>query len=161
MMRKFNQLDNTQESNLADLLPPIESDEDISNFLSVIENYVDDYCALAQLNLKQELEHLTRGILHGIDSIFPQGISKKKLLKEGAWDTSKELLGWVFNGISKTIQLLPDKMLKLVHIITMHLRKGYISNKDLEKVHGKIRHATIAMPWINELLTPINEALEK
>ena len=142
-------------------LPPITSDEDIANFLKVIENYVDDYCALAQPNSLAELEHLTRGILHGIDSIFPDGISVKKLLKEGAWDTSKELLGWLFDGISKTIQLPKEKLDKLVHIISSHLRQGYIVHKELERAHGKIRHATIAMPWTNGLLTPINTALSK
>ena len=79
MMANSNQLENIQHSNLSNILLSIMLDENISNFLSVIENYIDIYCILVQLNSKLELEYLTRRILHSIDSIFPKGISKKKL----------------------------------------------------------------------------------
>jgi hypothetical protein len=42
-------------------------------------------------------------------------ISLKKLVTEGEgiWDTVKEILGWIFNGLERTIQLPPKKVTSL------------------------------------------------
>ena len=71
MMKNFNQSEIIENINVSNWLLPIKSDNDGSNFLTVIENYVDDYCTL-------ELEHLIRGIIHGIDLIFSQWNFKEK-----------------------------------------------------------------------------------
>ena len=110
---------------------------------------------------EQHLRHLTRGILQGIESKFPEGISIKKLEQEGIWNVKKELLGWMFNGIERTIQLPAEKLNKLATMITTALRQGCITHKNLQKLHGKLRHVNIAMPWANGLLSPGNEALGK
>ena len=80
---------------------------------------------LIQCTDKTELQRLTRCILHAITSAFSKAeetgsimgppISPKKLEEEeGAWETRKEILGWLLDGIQKTIQLPPDKCDKLL-----------------------------------------------
>ena len=44
-------------------------------------------------------------------------ILQKKLLEEGLWETRKEILGWTFDGIQRTIKLAPHKCKKLIQII--------------------------------------------
>jgi hypothetical protein len=36
-------------------------------------------------------------------------ISTKKLIEEGTWETRKEILGWMLDGITKTISLPQPK----------------------------------------------------
>ena len=63
--------------NLLELLL-IKSDKDIKDFLRGIENYVDNYWALAQPYLVVDLEYLTRGILCRIGLMFLDRVSAKK-----------------------------------------------------------------------------------
>ena len=44
-------------------------------------------------------------------------ISKQKLSQEGLWETRKEILGWMFDGIQRTIELAPKKCEKLQQTI--------------------------------------------
>jgi hypothetical protein len=80
-----------------------------AKFVHLIEVYVDDFIQLAQTTDPQQLEHLSRAILHAIHSVFPppavtghageDPVSIKKLKQgDGLWATRKELLGWVFYG---------------------------------------------------------------
>ena len=50
MMKNFNQSEITKNIDVSNLLLPIESDDDVSNFLIVIENYINNYYTLAQPN---------------------------------------------------------------------------------------------------------------
>ena len=47
-------------------------------------------------------------------SIMGPPISPKKLEEEGTWEKRKEILGWLLDGIQKTIQLPSDKCDKLI-----------------------------------------------
>ena len=129
--------------------------------LTLMEVYVDDFIAVCQAKTIEELRHATRSLLHGIDSIFPNGISIKKLLKEGKWEARKEILGWLFDGIARTMQLPNEKIAKTKAGIKKHIRRGCISNKELERLNGYLRHAALAMPWANGLFAPINNTLTK
>ena len=74
------------------------------------------------------LTHFLREILHGVHYISPSPpnitkhqvqdpISQKKLAKvEGTWKTLKEILGWIIDGANFTLQLMPDKCKKIVHL---------------------------------------------
>ena len=90
----------------------------------LLEVYMDDFISLAQAVTKEELLHFTRAILHGIHMVFPppgkgddpvnEPISLKKLKQgDGCWDTQKEILGWLFDGLTKCMQLPPAKVKKI------------------------------------------------
>ena len=90
------------------------------NFLHLIEVYIDDFIQLTQCSNPAQLQHLSRAILHSIHSIFPpptitggnkeDPIALKKLQQgDGIWDTCKEILGWIFDGLQCCIELPQDK----------------------------------------------------
>ena len=55
----------------------------------------------------------------------------QKLEEEGAWETRKEIIGWLLDGIQKTIQLPPDKCDKLIKILSELSRKMFATVKKL------------------------------
>ena len=80
----------------------------------LLEVYVDDFIAAAQARSPEELTHIARALLHAIHDVFPEGllspddqpVSIKKVLKgEARWSVIKEILGWMFNGETKSIRL--------------------------------------------------------
>ena len=101
--------------------------EAAANFVNLVEVFVDDYIGATNNGSLQHLTNLSRAMLHGIHSIFPppahsghQGgdpISQKKLKQdEGRWASTKEILGWIVNGLNFTIQLTPEKSYELVEL---------------------------------------------
>lgn len=145
---------------LPEKLPPtLNHDIPPEKLLQMFEVYVDDFLAIIQAASLDELKKFTRAFLWGIESIFPEGISIAKLEKEGRWDPVKEILGWIFDGVARTMRLPNEKLTKIVAAIKQHLRAHHIEHKELERLNGKLRHAAMAMPWANGLFHPINKAL--
>ena len=70
-----------------------------------------------------ELRHISRALLHGIDSIFPDGVLLSKLDKEGKWSTIKEILGWIFDRVARTMRLSEAKLEKIKQSIKQVLQK--------------------------------------
>ena len=137
-----------------------------------LEVYVDDFCALAQTTNVRELRHISRALLHSIHEVFPppaisgrgedDSISEKKLREgEGAWDTRKELLGWIFDGVARCIELPRAKVDHMDGAIREALRAGGIRWKDYERLLGKIRHASIGVPGSGGLFSPLNMVLRE
>jgi len=90
------------------------------SLLRLLEVYVDDFIGLAQATSTDQLLHFTCAVLHGIHHIFPpalitnkcddEPIALKKLLKgNGCWATTKEILGWTVDGVSRSISLPIEK----------------------------------------------------
>ncbi len=77
----------------------------------LLEVYVDNFISLINPITRKQVEHVARGILHGIHDVFPPSkdntkdpISAKKLQKgEGTFETIKCLLGFDFDRVNKTI----------------------------------------------------------
>jgi len=98
----------------------ISSDESLHlEALHLMEVYMDDFIGLAQALSKSKLIQFTRSILHSIHMVFLPSIPEEnqdnepialKKLKQGdsMWDTKKEFLRWLFNGIGRHIQLPTD-----------------------------------------------------
>ena len=102
------------------LLPPTTLAELVDRLLTV---FIDDFYHL--LAIKGEpsdaIEKATRALFHSIHAIFPppavtghvngkDPMSQKKLEKGDAkWQWEKELLGFLFNGLQRTVQLPKDK----------------------------------------------------
>jgi hypothetical protein len=87
-------------------------------------------------------------------------VSIKKLKQgDGLWATRKELLGWVFDGAKRCIELPPDKVLKLTSELHSMARRHRVRRKDFEQIRGRLRHACIGIPAGKGLMGPIDAAL--
>ena len=73
------------------------------------EVFCDNFIHMAQTSDTTQLPHLSRALLHGIHSMFPQPqvsghngkdkISKNKLESgKDKWAVRKEVLGWMVDG---------------------------------------------------------------
>jgi hypothetical protein len=134
--------------------------------LHLFEVFVDDYVALIQADSTTAVRHYTRALLHAIHQIFPRAnpgqeaedpVSQKKLIrdKEGVWATRKEILGWIIDGVVRTIELPPDKIDKMTTAIAAVLRRKHCQKKKLQSLLGKLNHAAFGIPAGRGLLQPL------
>jgi len=146
-------------------LPQIEQ-IDSDSMTKLLEVYMDDFIGLAQALLMGELMHFTRAVLSGIHTIFPppgptddqndKPISVKKLQQgDGQWDTQKEILGLLFDGITKCMKLPMEKVTKIWKTLLQITWVKCIRLGELEKLNGKLMHATIRIPNGQGLLSPL------
>ena len=141
-----------------------------TNLNQLLEVYMDDFIGLVQSNNHPSLLHFSRAILHGIHSVFPppsithhsgaDPISEKKLeAGDGLWEVRKEILGWIFDGVKRTIELPPEKVAKMIDAIQTAKRQGWLGRKAFESLRGKLRHATMGLPEGRAILLPLDQAL--
>ena len=79
---------------------------------------------------RQILDHVTNSVMCGIHDVFPQEeneedvpiLLKKLLQQDGVWDTVKDLLGFVFNGVDHTMWLSEGKREALIETLSTWLR---------------------------------------
>jgi hypothetical protein len=132
--------------------------------------YIDDFIQLAQTTDRNQLTHLSRAMLHAIHSVFPppgitghsgeDPISIKKLTQgDGLWDVRKEILGWIFDGARRCIELPAAKIEQITAEIHRTTRRTAIPRKQFEKLRGRLRHACIGIPAGKGLMGPIDAAL--
>ena len=145
--------------------------KDSASFLHLLEVYVDDFIQIVQSNDPNVLRHCSRAVLHAIHSVFPppaitghngeDPISIKKLKElEGLWEVRKEILGWVFDGATRCIELSATKQKAILAELKTVLRiKNGVPFKRVEKLTGKLRHAAIGIPGGKGLFGPINKLL--
>jgi len=142
---------------------------DLTKLLKV---YVDDFMGLIQAPTMNDLIHFTHAILHGIPTVFPppgegkdpsdKPISLKKLQQgDGVWAMRKELLGWLFDGVTHCMQLPQEKVTKIKTQLKTLLCHKHVHFGKLEKINGKLMHATIGIPSGRGLLSPLIATLTK
>ena len=143
----------------------------LQSFAHLFEVYVDDYIGLLQSNDPAAIRHHSRSLLHAIHQIFPpptatghdgeDPISHKKLAieGEGIWDTRKEILGWIFDGLHRTMELPEKKVTSLRDTIRDALRQRHVEFKAFESFMGKCQHACLGIPGGSALLGPLYKAL--
>jgi hypothetical protein len=131
-----------------------------------MEVYMDDFLATAQLSKIAQLHHFSRAILHAIHDMFlppsnntsnmPNPISITKLQEEGiCWSPVKEMLGWQFNGITRTVLSITNcKSDKLKHKLMHH-----INVKVIEELHGSLQHLAQALPLGKPTLSMLSRQL--
>ena len=134
--------------------------------------YVDDYIlAAVESPDGSALLRTGRAALHTIHGLFPpparsghvdgkDPISFKKLeAGDARWAQSKELLGFVFDGQSRTVHLTQRKALGITEAITRLLKKTRAPVPKFQSVVGKMRHVATILPSARSLFTPVNRAL--
>ena len=94
------------------------------------------------------------------EALWDHQFHPKKIEEEGAWKTRKEILGWLLNGIQKTIQLPPDKCDKRIKILTELNEKNFATVKGLQSIQGKLQVASIGIPLGKPLLGPIHRIID-
>ncbi len=115
---------------------------------------------------------IRRAAIHGIHALFPpplvsnhssrkEPISRKKLAQgKGNFDTTKEMIGFLLDGVKRTVHLTPKKVLvyiKETHIVLHHKT---IPLKSLQAIVGRLRHASVILLAAKGFFTPINTALQ-
>ncbi len=168
-------LSHTQTSAAYQDLPATDHYTTPEPFRYLVDVYVDDFIGLAIPTSREQLDHVANGIMCGVHDIFPpheedsnDPISLKKLLQgDGAWDDTKEILGFVFNGSDKTMWLSEGKRDALMDTIKGWLRATRknanfgIPFRDFRSVLYKIRHAFTSIPAGHGLMSPFYRVLSK
>ena len=142
-----------------------------NDFSQLIESYVDDFCVLVQSSDPSVLLGKSRQILTAINQVFPppevthdkgeDPISNKKIDNgDGVWNTKKELLGWLFDGVARCIMLPADKVQKITKELSSAARHKKVPFKRMEQLQGKLQWTTYGIPGGKPLLTPIIRALK-
>jgi hypothetical protein len=139
----------------------------------LLQVYVDDFCnATTQSTDGQHLAQVRQAAIHGIHAVFPETaitnhkngkepISRGKLEKgDGNFDTTKTLIGFVFNGIKRTVCLPKDKAKKYIKEAHAMLRQAAIPWKAFQTTVGKLRHATLILPATQGFFTPLNNVFK-
>ena len=137
------------------------------NFLHLLEVYIDNFIALIHTTDKEKIKRLTLCLLHAITDIFPAPsetgskmgtpISTKKLLEEGAWETCKEILGWVLDDIAIKISLPQPKCDKILIELKAMRRSKIIPFNRLEIIRDKLNFTVISIQVGKPLLGQIDK----
>ena len=142
-----------------------------TSFINLVEVFVDDFIGATNNLTRTHLEHFSRAMLFGVHSVFPppditghQGedpISQKKLHQgEGTWSHTKEILGWLVDGLNFTLSLLPEKCEKIVKLIKKVCKRPAVSLLKFQELAGKLQHASFGIPGGKGLFSPIYRALK-
>ena len=135
---------------------PTNSDETNGKFILLLEVYIDDFIGVLQTTNEHELRQCSRRILEGINNVFPPPniteskmgppVSEKKLIADGTWATRKEILGWMFDGIERTIELPEAKCKQLLQELKDIRKLKKVNLKRFQKLHGRLQFTSIAIP---------------
>ena len=159
-----------EEVMLQDLPPEHQTSTVNANPITIMEVFVDDFIGTTNSTDNTQIRQLSRAMLHGIHSVFPpqnltgheggDPISEKKLNQgDGTWSTSKEILGWEFDGEAYTIRLPHTKCRDIRKLIKNILTKSRISLKKFQKIAGKLQHASYGLPGGKGLFSPLQMAM--
>ena len=152
---------------LEETAPP--SNRPLKRPLGSTDVFVDDFIQLGQGG-KPRMLALRRHLYHAIDDILAspdisveqrnEALSLRKLLKgEGAWETRKVLLGWIVDTIRQTVELPPHRKLMLAEIFQDLASRRRISRKTWERILGKLRFVSTAIPGSAGLFGALQGAL--
>jgi hypothetical protein len=135
--------------------------------------FVDDYCLAAVENHERTLlRRVSRAALHTIHSIFPppeatghtngkDSISRKKVERgDVRFAPSKEMLGFELDGKTRTVKLPQSKAETMVKEIKHLCKKKRVRLQRMQRIIGKLQHASLVMPCSKALFTPLYDAIK-
>jgi hypothetical protein len=149
-----------------DDLTPSQRDE-IHRFVAV---YVDDYILAAVESKDRTLvKRMARAALYVIHSVFPppdvtgheggkDSISQKKLDNDAKMVRTKEILGFIVEGVCRAVQLPQQKADAICAELAKVLKKKSVPLKRLETIVGKVMHAARILPTSKALMTPVYQS---
>jgi hypothetical protein len=139
----------------------------------LLQVYVNDFCHTAtQSTDGTHIPTIRQAAIHGIHALFPpplvsnhsgskEPISWKKLAQgKGNFDTTKEMIGFLFEGVKRTVRLPAKKALAYIKEMHTVLCRKTIPLKSLHAIVGRLHHASVILPAAKGFFTPINTALQ-
>ncbi len=88
-------------------------------------------------------------------------ISARKLAAgHGNFDSKKEMIGFVFDGVKRTLHLTSAKASAYIKEMHTMLRRKMVPLKKLQMLVGKLWHASIILPAAKGFFLPINDAMQ-
>ena len=133
------------------MLPKVDKQQrtitDLQSTINLVEVFVDEFIGCTDDLSSAHLTKLSRAMLHGIHSVFPppsitghnggDPISEKKLDNlEGLWNQTKEIVGWIIDGVNYTIHLPKPKVDKIVQTLKKLARTKRIAVLDFQKLQA-------------------------
>ena len=154
---------------LHDMAPP--SNTPLKMPLATTDVFVDDFLQLGQGGA-QKMKATRRHLYHAIDKVLAtpevsddqrlEALSLKKLKKgDGAWSTRKELLGWVVDTLKQTLELPAHRKHELRTIFNELNGKRRVSQKQWQRLVGKLRFVSTAISGSTGLFSALQTALNK
>ena len=139
--------------------------------LGLTDVFVDDFIQLGQGG-PARMKALRRHLFHAIDSVLAQpdvstdkrreALSLKKMMQgDGCWSTRKVLLGWIVDTVRQTLELPPHRKQALNDIFSTLASKKRVSRKLWERILGKLRFVSVAIPGSASLFCAMQLALNK
>lgn len=134
---------------------------------------MDDFISIAIPTSQQQLDHLASALGFGVHDVFPttedpgnDPLAFKKMERgDSLYDTEKDILGFNFDGVLKTLWLEAAKRESLLTILASWCRRGSLKRgtpwQEFISVIAKVRHAFISVPAGKGLLSPFNWLLKK
>jgi hypothetical protein len=87
-------------------------------------------------------------------------IFQKKLLQgDGHFQSKKDMIGFSFDGVKRTVHLPPAKATAYIKEIHRILQRKSVPLKTSQGLVGRARHASIILPAARGFFTPINGAM--
>ena len=118
------------------------------------------------------IPNIRRAAIHAIHALFPptsitnhdgakEPISPKKLAQgDGHFEMSKDMIGFRFDGIKRTICLPAEKAMAYIKEAHTVLRQKTVPLKTLQVLVGKLRHASVILPVAKGFFTPLNNPMK-
>jgi hypothetical protein len=142
-----------------------------SSPVACFDVYIDDFLGVCQGN-QHRRDQVRRVLLHQLDNVFrPQTAadiewhrdepaSIKKLKKgDGAWTTSKVILGWQVDTITKSVALPAHRFERLLQILDdLPRTKKCVSLRKWQQHVGELRSMSLAIPGSRGLFSLLHEA---
>ena len=144
---------------------------DAKDLRYLMEVYVDDYISLAIPTSQQQLDHCANAMQHGVHDVFPSDkdpnkdpLAFKKMERgDSKFDVKKDILGFDFDGETKTLWLEHSKRETILTTLASWVRRAKLHHgtpwTEFVSVTAKLRHAFISIPAAKGLLSPINKLL--
>jgi hypothetical protein len=137
--------------------------------LAYVDIYIDDFIGLAQ---PARAQHTLRATLHSLDKIFrpyphPSDkpnrklpLSMSKLMAgDGAWSTSKIILGWQLDTAAGTSSLPSHKAQRLCDLLAHFVTRRRSSRKRWCQLLGELRHMSTAIKGASYLFSILQHVL--
>ena len=133
--------------------------------------FMDDFIQLGQGGVQRML-CLRRHLFHCIDQVLArpevsahprnEAVSLKKLQKgDGSWATRKTILGWELDTLRQTIELPAHRKLELASIFADLATAKRVSHKRWQRILGKLRFVSVAIPGSAGLFSALQMALNQ
>jgi len=117
------------------------------------------------------LRTVRRLLLHAVDEVlkaptapsdkFKEPLSLSKLVKDGSWNTTQVMLGWLVDSVRKTIELPDHRKQRLLDIFKSLKGLERVSKKKWMSLLGELRFASIGIPGSKGLFCILQLALSR